>query len=212
MQRKRQMIFGAACMMALALATILLGPSAKKTAALAADAPVEMAGHSFFNGTLIDSEYVVSDEANNQCPAVATLVHLEDDAYELRLSEACQSEPRLTIWELTIADDGSVTGTFHAQSITPAPETGSVMGEIWLHTGCMMVGDFPNLTGTWDGEQLRIYTSFEGRCHGGTMWGNGTIMQMLSGDDDPTGPVADGLDWDDGPARLEFGVDLTAMD
>lgn len=86
------------------------------------------------------------------------------------------------------------------------------MGEIWLHTGCMMVGDFPNVTGTWDGEQLRIYTSFEGRCHGGTMWGDGEIMQMLSGDDDPAGPVADGLDWDDGPARLEFGVDLTATE
>ena len=212
MQRTHQMILAAAGVVVLALATILLGPSTSTTAAVAEVAPVEMAGYSFFNGVLIESDYVISDEARNQCPAVGTLVHLQDDAFELRLSEACQAEPRLTIWELAIADDGSVEGVFHAQSISPAPATGSVMGEIWLHTGCMMVGDFPNVTGTWDGEQLRIYTSFEGRCHGGTMWGNGEIMQMLSGDDDPAGPVADGLDWDDGPALLEFGVDLTAME
>lgn len=173
------------------------------------DAPIEMSGYSFFNGALIDSGYIISDEALNQCTARATLIPIQGQQYELRVGEICGFGPRLTIWDLTIDNDGSVGGIFHARSIHPANETGSPMGEIWYHTGCMMVGDFPALSGTWDGEHLRAYTSFEGRCHGGTMWGEPEIMAFLSGDTDPESPIADGLDWGDGPARMEFGVDLT---
>ena len=54
----------------------------------------------------------------------------------------------------------------------------------------------------------RPYTSFQGRCHGGDMWGESEIMGFISGDTDPESPIADGLTWDDGPARMEFGVDL----
>lgn len=41
-----------------------------------------------------------------------------------------------------------------------------------------MVGDFPALMGTWDGETLAA-TTFDGRCHGGTMWGDLAIWQTM---------------------------------
>ena len=170
--------------------------------------PVEMIGHSFFNGEIVESGYVISDEAFNQCEARATLIPVEGQQYELRVGEICGFGPRLSIWDLTIAEDGTVGGVMQAEVVYPPQDTGSVMGELWLRTGCMMVGDFPALSGTWDGEHLRTYTSFQGRCHGGDMWGEGEIMGFISGDTDPESPIADGLTWDDGPARMEFGVDL----
>lgn len=68
MQRTHQMILAAAGVVVLALATILLGPSTSTTAAVAEIAPVEMAGYSFFNGVLIESDYVISDEARTSAP------------------------------------------------------------------------------------------------------------------------------------------------
>jgi len=208
MNHRKWILFGIGTVAVLALVVGLISLPTAYVSADSHEEPVEMSGHSFFNGELIESGYVISDEALNQCQAKATLVPLEGKNYELRVGEICGFGPRLTIWDLTISEEGEVGGLFHAQSLYPASEVGSVMAEIWLHTGCMMVGDFPVLSGTWDGENLRAYTSFEGRCNGGTMWGEPEIMGFLSGDDDPDGPVADGLDWDDGPARMEFGIDL----
>lgn len=208
MNRRKQIWVGIGAVTVLILFAALVSLPVLNVSADSHGGPVEMSGHSFFNGHLIDSEYVISDETFNQCEARATLVPIEGEKYELRVGEICGFGPRLTVWDLTVDEDGNVGGVFHATSIHPENDTGSVMGEIWYHTGCMMVGDFPALTGTWDGERLRAYTSFEGRCHGGTMWGEPEIMAFLSGDDDPESPIADGLDWDDGPARMEFGVDL----
>lgn len=209
MKNRKRVLYSIGLLAALALLAFSIGFLAVNVSADSHQEPVEMGGYSFFNGELIETGYVISDEALNSCEAKATLVHLEDEQYELRVGEICGFGPRLTIWDLTISEAGEVGGTFHAQTFHPASETGSPMGEIWLHTGCMMVGDFPALTGTWDGETLRAYTSFEGRCNGGTMWGEPEIMGFLSGDTDPDGPIADGLDWNDGPARMEFGVDLS---
>lgn len=75
----------------------------------------------------------------------------------------------------------------------------------------MLVGDFPALTGTWDGETLVATTTFAGRCRGGTMWGDPTIWVMM-GVEDPTGLLADGVTWDDGPAVMTFGAALTVTE
>ena len=175
MNHRKRVLFGIGSLATLALIIGLISLSAMGVSAEAQEgppeSPVEMSGYSFFDGELIESEYVISDEALNQCLAKATLVPLEGENYELRVGEICGFGPRLTIWDLTISEEGEVGGVFHAQTLYPASEAGSPMAEIWLHTGCMMVGDFPALSGTWDGENLRAYTSFEGRCNGGTMWG-----------------------------------------
>lgn len=177
----------------------------------AAEAPVELAGRTFFEGVLTDHTLIFSPREINACEAKASLLHLEKERYELRVAEKCGFGPRLAIWDLTIDKDGKVGGVFQARVLHPQLATGTVFGEIWLHTGCMLVGDFPTLTGTWDGETLSATTTFAGRCHGGTMWGDPKIWEMM-GVEDPNGLLADGVTWDDGAARMTFGVELTVTE
>ena len=172
---------------------------------------VELRGLAFFRGELMETGYVFSPDSTNSGDVIATLIHLGGDEYELRMSDLYDpKEPRLSIWELTISDEGDVGGTFFERQVYPIPES-STFDEIWTHTGCMMVGGFPELTGSWDGERLIAKTVFEGRCEGGTMWGDPEIMMWMSDDDDPDGPMADGLDWNDGRAHMEFGVDVSVV-
>lgn len=174
-------------------------------------APVELAGTTWVTGELTETGYQFSDKELNYCIAKATLIHVDGEQYELRVNEE-DCGPRLSIWDLTINDEGDVGGTFMTTVVDPPSETGSVMGELWLFTGCMMVGDFPELQGTWDGELLHVTTSFGGRCHAGRYWGDPEVMAFFSGDDDPEGPMANGLDWADGPTYVEFGADLVVAE
>lgn len=175
------------------------------------DSPVELAGRTTFEGALTDHELIFSPGDVNFCEAKATLVPVEKEKYELRVAETCGFGPRLAIWELTIDKDGKVGGVFQVRVLHPQLATGTVFGEIWLHTGCMLVGDFPALTGTWDGETLTAATTFAGRCHGGTMWGDPAIWDMM-GIEDPNGLLDDGITWDDGPAVMTFGAALTVTE
>ncbi len=208
MNVRRWLWLGIGCLALLTLVFGLIGLPAQEVSAQTEIAPVELTGTTFVRGELIETGYVFSDETLNVGPAKATLIHLKDDQYELRVMEE-DDDPRLSIWELTISEDGQVGGTWFAEQLYPDLELKSTMAELWLYTGCMMVGDYPALSGSWDGEHLQIATSVHGRCNAGKYFSDPEIMAMFSGDDDPEGPMANGLDWDDGPVFMELGADLT---
>ncbi len=211
MNRSRRM-WGVVGMTAIVLlAGFLISSALLDGNANAQTPPAELRGTAFFRGELMETGYVFSPDATNSCEAIATLVHEGGEAYELRLSELCEEEePRLSTWALELSEDGQVSGTFFERQVYPVSDA-STFDEIWTHTGCTMDGGFPELTGSWDGERLLAYTTFEGRCEGGTYWGDPEIMMWMSQDDDPDGPMADGLDWSDGRAHMEFGVDMTVV-
>lgn len=211
MVTKRYSGLGLGALIALTVALMILNAPTLAQPVQAQDPPVELAGRTTFEGVLTDHEFIFSPKDINFCEAKATLLHLDKEKYELRVAEKCGFGPRLAIWELSINKAGKVDGIFQAQVLYPQQDTGTVFGEIWLHTGCMMVGDFPTLTGTWDGETLSAATTISGRCHGGTMWGDPAIWEMM-GVEDPKGLLADGVTWDDGPAAMTFGAELTVTE
>jgi hypothetical protein len=155
---KRQIGIGVGLVLVLATALLMGSGLSLAQSAKAQDPPVELEGRTTFEGVLTDHAFVFSPKDKNFCEAKATLIHLEKEKYELRVAEQCGFGSRLAIWDLTIDQAGKVGGEFQAQVLHPQQDTGAVFGEIWLHTGCMMVGDFPALTGTWDGETLYAAT------------------------------------------------------
>ncbi|MEZ4658226.1 MAG: hypothetical protein R2911_11695 [Caldilineaceae bacterium] len=100
--------------------------------------------------------------------------------------------------------------------INPPAETGSMLGQWWLHTGCKMIGAdplFPGVTGTWDGTTLTADVHAEGYCDGGNMWSgpsSGPLPQMLKRITKAVWPMASVED--DGPVHVRFGAELTVAE
>ncbi|MEZ4680709.1 MAG: hypothetical protein R2932_41495 [Caldilineaceae bacterium] len=173
---------------------------------------LDFKGYMNFDVTFLRTDFTA--EFRPGCPTTAALVPIGKEQYELRVFEGGPCGNRMSIWNVNIDKAGNVTGEAWARMINPQAETGSMMGQWWLHTGCKMIGGeplFPGLTGSWDGETLIVDTHFAGYCDGGTMW-SGTDIWSLAVDDlqtDNDGILADGLSWDDGPVQVRYGGQLT---
>lgn len=141
------------------------------------------------------------------------MVQVGKEQYELRLFEGGPCGNRMSIWDLYIDKEGNVTGEAWADMVNPPAETGSMLGQWWLHTGCKMIGAeplFPGITGTWDGTTLIADTNFEGYCDGGTMWtGPDLWSRVVDVENENEGRLADGVSWEDGPVHVRFGAELT---
>ncbi|MCB0125181.1 MAG: hypothetical protein KDE58_23165 [Caldilineaceae bacterium] len=175
---------------------------------------VDLNGFMNFDVTFEQTGFVA--EFRPGCPSTAALVQVDKEQYELRLFEGGACGNRLSIWNLAIDKDGNVTGEAWAEMVDPPAETGSMLGQWWLHTGCKMTGAdplFPGLTGTWDGETLIVDTHFDGRCDGGTMWSGTEIWSLaLDVETENDGILADGLSWEDGPVSVRYGGQLRVAD
>jgi hypothetical protein len=175
---------------------------------------IELTGRMNFDVKFLDTDFL-ADFAPG-CPATAALVQVSKEEYELRLFEGGPCGNRMSIWELTIDKAGNVTGEAWARMINPPAETGSMLGQWWLHTGCKMTGVdplFPGITGSWDGTTLIADARAEGYCDGGTMWAGpalgSTIMDVETENE---GRLAHGVSWEDGPVHVRFGAELTAVE
>ena len=175
--------------------------------------PVQLTGRTTFVGFFSTSGFVFSPDWYNYCSAEATLTQTGEQAYSLEVNEwDCG---RVCTWELKITNGGVVKGEGFTSCI-PECVNGSCVGEVELHTGCDVDnGTFPIYHGTWDGNTLSIASHFHGRCDGGTYWrepwfwdGWGEIPPVP----DPEGILDDGVTWDDGPAHVTFGLELTVTD
>ncbi len=174
-----------------------------------ADSAMSLEGTSTFVGVFSPSGFVFSPAWFNYCDAQATLTPMGGDQYELNLTECWGG--RSGIWELTINKAGKVKGLAWVEY----PE---MVAEIAEHTGCPVShGTYPIYHGTWDGTTLNVETEFHGRCDGGTMWGEAWFWDEfeplgLPAVPDPDGILDDGVTWDDGPAHVTFGMELTILD
>ena len=179
----------------------------------ATEAPVELSGRTTYVGQFAQSGFVFAPDWYNYCSAVATLTRTGRDSYDLQVDEwDCG---RVCTWELKITEGGVVKGE-GLVACDPPCVNGSCAGEIQLHTGCPVEhGTFPIYHGTWDGNDLDIATHFHGRCDGGTYWGQAWFWDgwgPTPAVDDPEGYLDDGVNWDDGPAHMTFGLELTATE
>ena len=174
--------------------------------ASAAGTPVELTGRTTFAGYFSTSGFVFSPADWNYCDASATIVHEEGGILVVEVTECV--DMRTCTWELKVTNGGVAKGEM--VSCDPDFETGSLVGDVKLHTGCAAEhGTFPVYHGTWDGTTLRIASGFHGRCDGGSYWGAGWFWDLWGGVDDPEGYLDDGVTWDDGPAHVTFALELT---
>ena len=171
---------------------------------------IDFQGHMNFNVEFLENGFTPPFGA---CPASAAMVQVGKEQYELRLFEGGPCGNRMSIWDLYIDKEGNVTGEAWADMVNPPAETGSMLGQWWLHTGCKMIGAeplFPGITGTWDGTTLIADTNFEGYCDGGTMWtGPDLWSRVVDVENENEGRLADGVSWEDGPVHVRFGAELT---
>lgn len=174
---------------------------------------IEFKGHMNFNVEFLDTEF---SPPFRTCPATAALIQVDDEKYELRLTEGGPCGNRMSIWALGIDEDGNVTGEAWAQMINPPAETGSMLGQWWLHTDCKLIGAsplFPGISGSWDGTTLIADTRFEEHCGGGTIWeGPALWARVVDVENENEGRLADGVSWEDGPVRVRFGAELTIVE
>ncbi len=174
-----------------------------------AQEPVQLTGQTTFAGVFTDSGFVFSPADVNFCDATATITKDEGGILELAVTEC--GAFRTCTWEFTI-DGGAATGGMVA--CEPDFETGSLVSDVQLHTGCAATGGtFPVYQGTWDGSTLSVAGDFLGPCDGGTYWGEAAFWDPAedwAGVDDPDGYLDDGVTAADGPAHVTFGLDLTA--
>jgi hypothetical protein len=174
--------------------------------ASATDTPVELTGRSTFVGYFSTSGFVFLPEEWGYCDASATIIQEDGETLVLEVDEC--GGYRVCTWEFEITNGGVAKGGM--VSCVPEFETGSVIGDVNLHTGCDADnGTFPVNHGTWDGNTLNVAGHFHGRCDGGTFWGEEWFWE---GVDDPEGILDDGVTWDDGPAHVTFGLELTVTD
>jgi LPXTG-motif cell wall-anchored protein len=175
----------------------------------AARQPAELTGRTTFAGVLTESGFVFLPADVNFCPATAMIVQEEGETLVLEVAEC--GDYRTCTWEFTITDDGAASGG--PTTCVPDFETGTLVGDVQLHTGCEVTnGTFPLYVGTWDGSTLSVAGDFSGPCEGGTMYGDAAFFdpgEGFPGVDDPEGYLDDGLTADDGPAHVTFGLDLT---
>lgn len=168
--------------------------------------PVQLVGRTIFVGYFSTSGFEFSPADYNYCEASAVLTQTGRTTYELALSECGFRD---STWELAITPGGAVSGIGW-------PEDEGPEAEVALHTGCNVThGTFPVFRGTWDGTRLQAYTHFNGRCDGGTFWGDPLFWDGwdgIPGVEDPDGILDDGVTWDDGPAHVTFGLELAAAD
>ena len=170
---------------------------------------VELTGRTTFVGYFSNIGFVFSPADWNYCDASATLVQDSGEILVLDIAEC--GDMRVCRWELEISNGGVAKGEM--VSCNPPFETGSLLGDVQVHTGCPAErGTFPVYHGTWDGTMLSIASHFHGRCDGGLFWGEGSFWDDWGGVYDPEGYLDDGVTWDDGPAHVTFGLDLTVPD
>lgn len=117
---------------------------------------------------------------------------------------------RGSLWELKINASG-VAKTDGEDTIWlfPPLDTGNLVDDVKLHTGCKVNGTFPVYHGTWDGHTLYVASHFHGRCDAGIFWGD---PNFWIGVDDPEGYLDDGVSWDDGTAHVTFAIELFVDD
>jgi hypothetical protein len=177
--------------------------------ASAAQEAVELTGRTTFAGVLTESGFVFLPADVNFCPATATIVQEAGGMLVLEVAEC--GDYRTCTWEFTLTEGGAASGG--PTSCVPDYETGTLVGDVQLHTGCGVTnGTFPVYVGAWDRSTLSVAGDFFGPCDGGTMWGEASFFdpgEGFPGVDDPEGYLDDGLTADDGPAQVTFGLDLT---
>jgi hypothetical protein len=170
--------------------------------------PVELTGQTTFVGVFTESGFTFSPADVNFCPATATITKEEGGVLVLEVTE-CDGM-RTCTWEFEVTGDGVATGG--PVVCDPDYETGTLVGDVQLHTGCEVGnGTFPVYQGTWDGTILSVAADLLGPCEGGTYWGEASFWDPSDwspGVDDPEGYLDDGVTADDGPAHVTFGVDL----
>ncbi|MGD8519233.1 MAG: hypothetical protein PVJ23_06305 [Anaerolineae bacterium] len=176
--------------------------------ASAAQEPVQLVGQTTFAGVFTETGFVFSPADWNYCDATATIVQDDGETLVLEVTEC--GDMRTCTWEFTIAGGGVATGGMTA--CDPDFETGSLVGDVQLHTGCEVTnGTFPVYEGTWDGTSLSVAGDFSGPCDGGTYWGEAWFWDPTEGwpgVEDPDGHLDDGVTAADGPAHVTFGLDL----
>jgi hypothetical protein len=176
--------------------------------ASAAQETVHLAGQTTFVGVFTETGFAFSPADWNFCDASATIIQEDGENLVLEVTEC--GDMRTCTWEFAI-DDGAATGGMKA--CDPDFETGSLVGDVQLHTGCEVTnGTFPVYQGTWDGNTLSVAGDFSGPCDGGTYWGEAWFWDPTEGwpgVDDPNGYLDDGVTAADGPAHVTFGLDLT---
>ena len=169
--------------------------------------PVHLTGRTTFVGHFAQSGFVFSPDWYNYCNAEAVLTQVEKKSYILEVNEwDCG---RVCTWDLKITNNGVVIGDNHGSCCVD----GDCVAEVKLHTGCPADhGIYPIYRGKWDGANFNISSHFHGRCDGGTYWGDAAFWDGwgdLPPVDDPEGILDDGVTWDDGPAHVTFGIELT---
>jgi hypothetical protein len=178
-----------------------------------ADTGIEFTGKMNFDVEFLENGF---KPPFGSCPATAALIQLDKEQYELRLTEGGACGNRMSIWDLTIDKAGNVTGEAWARMINPPAETGTMLGQWWLHTGCKMTGAdplFPSISGSWDGTTLIADTNFEGYCDGGTLWtGPDLWSRVVDVENENEGRLADGVSFEDGRIHTRFGAELTVVE
>ena len=204
MKKKRLFIsIFAACFMVLITLALTIIPLS------AGQQPVQLTGRTTFVGYFSHSSFTFSPDWYNYCSAEAELAQTGLQSYTLEVNEwDCG---RVCSWDLTITNGGVVRGENDGSCCMD----GNCIDEVELHTGCSAShGTYPTYQGTWDGTNLAITSHFHGRCDGGIYWGEAWFWDGwgdLPAVDDPDGILDDGVTWDDGPAHVTFGVELTAV-
>lgn len=173
-----------------------------------AQEPARFTGQTIFAGVFTDSGFVFAPADWNYCDASATVVQDEGGVLVLEVTEC--GGMRTCIWEFTVSGDGVAEGG--PVSCVPDFETGTLVGDVELHTGCKVGnGTYPVYQGTWDGSTLSVAGDFLGPCDGGTYWGGAAFWDPTEGwpgVDDPDGYLDDGVTAADGPAHVTFSLEL----
>lgn len=191
------------------LVTLLVMLALAVIPASAAQEPGGLAGQTTFAGVFTESGFVFSPADVNFCDATATVV--QEDGGTLVLEVAECGGFRTCTWQFTIGEGGEAEGG--QVSCSQGYETGSLVSDIELHTGCKVgTGSFPVYQGSWDGSTLDVSGDFSGPCDGGTYWGDASFWDPSEGwpgVDDPEGYLDDGVTAEDGPAQVAFGLHLS---